>query len=129
MDKKTSLATLEAVLFAMGNSVELKKLSEVIDASEEDTRAYLYELKEKYDGDDHGIEILELENSFQFATKSEYYELLCKAARMEEFVVNHARIMDRYVSTIAAFTVSVTGYSGFKAVAIQYIMVWPHKAH
>ena len=48
MDKDTKKATLEAVLFAMGESVELSKLAEVIEEDKDKTKELLEELKKKW---------------------------------------------------------------------------------
>lgn len=81
MDKDQKLATLEAVLFAMGESVELSKLSMVIEADEKETLELLLELKEKYESPSCGIELLQLEDSFQLATKPGTYDALVKIAK------------------------------------------------
>lgn len=84
MDKDTKKATLEAVLFAMGESVELSKLAEVIEEDKDKTQELLEELKKKYDKKDSGIELLQLEDSYQLATKPGTYDSLikiCKAPR------------------------------------------------
>jgi len=81
LTKKEKKAVLESVLFAMGDSVELSKLASVIDEEEDKTRDLLSELKKEYDDPSHGIELLELEDSFQFATKSGMYDYLIKIAK------------------------------------------------
>jgi len=81
LENSNKKAILEAVLFAMGDSVELSKLSDVIEEDEETTKSLLMELKEKYSGDDFGIELLELEDSFQLATKPGMYDALIKIAK------------------------------------------------
>ncbi len=81
MERDEKLATLEAVLFAMGESVEISKLSEVIDSDKKETYELLMVLKEKYESPSSGIELLELEDSFQLATKKGTYEALIKIAK------------------------------------------------
>jgi len=72
---------LEAILFAMGESVELKKMAQVIGHDEETTRKLLYNMMDRYNNQsDHGIAIVELDNSFQMCTKKEMYEYLIKIA-------------------------------------------------
>lgn len=75
-------AILESVLFAMGDSVELSRLAEVIEETPEKTKELLDALKEKYNDDSHGIELLELEDSYQLATKPGTYEYLIKIAKI-----------------------------------------------
>ena len=74
-------AALEAILFAMGDSVELKKLSEAIEEEPEKTKGLLEELVQKYKGEEFGFELISLEDSYQFVTKAEYFENLIKIAK------------------------------------------------
>ncbi len=74
-------AALEAVLFAMGESVELAKLAQAVGCSEESTRNILEEMKEEFDSEDRGIRLLELNGSYQFCTKKEYFDCLITIAK------------------------------------------------
>ncbi|MDO4617432.1 MAG: SMC-Scp complex subunit ScpB [Lachnospiraceae bacterium] len=74
-------AALEAVLFAMGDSVELGKLAQAVGCSEKVTKEVLDELKEECDREDRGIRLLELEGSYQFCTKKEYFDCLITIAK------------------------------------------------
>ncbi len=73
-------AIIEAVLFTMGDSVETSKLAVAIEQDEETTRKIVHNMMDRYDAADRGIRIIELENSFQLCTKTEYYENLIKVA-------------------------------------------------
>ena len=81
MDTANKIATLEAILFAMGESVELSKLAEVIEEDKDVTKELLGKLKEKYESPESGIELLELEDSYQLATKPGMYDALVKIAK------------------------------------------------
>lgn len=80
MDKNKAKATLEAILFAMGESVEIKKLAEVIEMDLAETKSILEEMTEEYNNRDGGIMITWLENSVQLCTKPEFYDQLIKIA-------------------------------------------------
>lgn len=80
-EDKNLKAALEAILFAMGESVEIKKLAEVTEETEEKVREALQEIMEEYKNDSHGIELLELEKSYQFVTKADFYQDLIKIAK------------------------------------------------
>lgn len=68
-------AMLQAMLFASGESVPVKRLSEVLEISEAKTYAVLEEMKKKYDEDQTwGIRLVQFEDSYQLSTKREYYE-------------------------------------------------------
>ncbi len=74
-------AALEAVLFAMGESVELSKLAQAVGCSEEVTKEVLEELKEDMDEEDRGIRLLDLNGSYQLCTKKEYFDCLITIAK------------------------------------------------
>ena len=69
-------AVVEAVLFTMGKSVELRQLAIATGQSEEETRQAVERLKARYDKEERGMEIIELEDSYQMCTKTGYYENL-----------------------------------------------------
>ena len=62
---------IEAILFAMGDSVELSKLAAAIEHDEETTRRILHQMMDRYDQEDRGVRIIELEDAFQMCTKRE----------------------------------------------------------
>lgn len=74
-------AAIEAILFTMGDSVELSKIAAAIEHDEDTTRKIIYNMMDKYDAKDRGIQIIELENSFQMCSKAETYEYLIKVAK------------------------------------------------
>ena len=68
-------AMLQAMLFASGESVPVKRLAEVLEISESKTYSHLEAIKNKYDSDpSSGIRLVQLEDSYQLSTKREYYE-------------------------------------------------------
>lgn len=80
MDLDKIEAVLEAVLFAMGESVEVEKLASAIEHDVDTTRKIVHNMMDKYETQSRGIRIIELENAFQMCTKPEYYEQLIKVA-------------------------------------------------
>ena len=81
MEQKKLQAAIEAVLFAMGGSVELKKLAQAIGHDEETTKKIIRQMMDRYEKEDRGIRIIELEASFQMCTKKEMYEYLIRVAK------------------------------------------------
>ena len=73
-------AAVEAILFTMGESVELGRIAKAIEQDTETTRKLIRNLMLKYKNRDRGIQIIELENSFQMCTKQEYYDYLVRIA-------------------------------------------------
>ncbi len=73
-------AIIEAVLFTMGNSVELRQLAIAIDQSESVARKVVESLQKRYEAENRGMQILELDHSFQMSTKACFYENLIRVA-------------------------------------------------
>ncbi len=71
---------VEAVLFAMGRSVEVRQLAAAIGQDEKTAREVADRLKERYRRERRGMEIIELEKSYQMCTRMEYYENLIRVA-------------------------------------------------
>ena len=80
MDRQREKAILEAVLFTMGESVEVERLGAVIEEDKKTTRELLKEMKAEYEERACGVTLMELEDSFQMCTKAEMYEYLTKIA-------------------------------------------------
>ncbi len=74
-------AAIESILFTMGDSVELSKIAAAIEHDEDTTKKIIYNMMDKYESEDRGIQIIELENSFQMCSKAETYEYLIKVAK------------------------------------------------
>lgn len=81
MDRMEMQAVIEAVLFTMGESVEVSRLASVIDEDEKTTREILKEMEERYLQNDRGIMLTWLEDSVQLCTKAQMYEYLIKIAK------------------------------------------------
>lgn len=81
IDIKKTMAVIEAVLFAMGDSVEMNKLVHVLEIDVEVIREVIAEMNDTYEKSDRGIYIAELENAFQLCTKPALYEYLIKVAK------------------------------------------------
>ena len=73
-------AIVEAVLFTMGNSVELKQLAVAIGQSEEIAKRVVLHLQKRYEEEKRGMRILELEDAYQMCTCADYYENLIRVA-------------------------------------------------
>lgn len=97
MEKNEKIATLEAILFAMGDSVELSKLSAVLETEEEETEELLQCLSERYEKDDCGIELIRLEDSYQIVTKAGMYDALVKIAKVPRKMV----LSDSVIETLS----------------------------
>ena len=80
MKIKETEAAIEAILFAMGGSVELPRIARAIGVDEKTTGRIIRNMMDRYQEENRGIQIIELENSFQMCTKKEYYQYLINIA-------------------------------------------------
>lgn len=74
-------AAVEAILFAMGGSVEVEKIAAALEMKVESTEELLADMMEQYKKEDRGIQIVELEHAYQLCTKKEMYEYLIRVAK------------------------------------------------
>ena len=73
-------AVIEAVLFTMGQSVELQQLAVAIEQDETTAKKVVRDLMACYERENRGMEIIELEKSYQMCTKAKFYENLIRVA-------------------------------------------------
>ena len=69
---------IESILFSMGESVPLNQLAQAVDMEADHLRWILCEMREEYKKEDRGICLMELENSWQMATRQENYDYIRK---------------------------------------------------
>lgn len=73
-------AVVEAVLFTMGKAVELRQLAVALDQDMDTAREAVLRLQERYEKEHRGVQIIQLEDSFQMCTRAAYYENLIRVA-------------------------------------------------
>ena len=101
MNVKEMEAIIEAILFTMGESVEVGRIAKVIEQDVNTTKKIIHNLMDKYEEEDRGIRIIELEDSYQMCTKKEMYEYLIQIAKQPR----------RYVLTdVVLETLSIIAY-------------------
>ena len=94
-------SAVEAILFTMGDSVGLDKLADAIGHDEETTKKLIHSMMDRYEEEDRGIKIIELDNAYQLCTKKEMYEYLIRVAKQPK----------RYVLTdVLLETLSIIAY-------------------
>jgi segregation and condensation protein B len=69
MDKEQISGAIEALIFVSGDPVPLKRLEEVLDASEDDIREAIEALAERYIEFGAGIQVMEVAGGFQLRTR------------------------------------------------------------
>ena len=81
MNIKQLEAVVEAILFTMGESVEVERLAAALEHDEETVRKIIRSMMTRYDEEDRGVHIIELDGAFQMCTKPELYDYLVKIAQ------------------------------------------------
>lgn len=95
-------AAISAILFAMGDSVEISKLSNAIGYSEDETWDIIGKMKAKFERNkEFGLTIVELDNAVQMCSKTEMYEYLIKVAKIPK---------NMHLSDTALETLSIIAY-------------------
>ena len=80
LDEKREEVIVESVLFTMGKSVELRQLAAALGTDTERAEAAVRRLQSRYEAEKRGMQITQLEDSWQMATRAEYYENLIRVA-------------------------------------------------
>jgi len=78
MEIKIVEAQIEAILFTMGEAVELERIAGALDHDEDTTRKILHNMIDQYEREERGIHIIELDGAFQLCTKPSMYESIIK---------------------------------------------------
>lgn len=78
MEIKQLEAKIEAILFTLGGAVECERIAEALGHDTETIRKIIHNMKDRYEEEDRGIQLIELENAFQLCTKPEMYEAITK---------------------------------------------------
>lgn len=77
-DKERFFSIIETLLFISGEAITLKEIASIIDCEESYTSELLVEMKLKYEANDRGLVLVNLNNKYLLATKSENSEYVQK---------------------------------------------------
>ncbi len=67
---------IESILFSTGRQVEIKELAIVLEKSLEETTNLIEELKNEYDEQNRGFEIIKVNESYQMCSRKIYYNFI-----------------------------------------------------
>ena len=76
MEINQKKSIIEAILFAAGRPVTKNELILALEISAEDIDNIIKNMQEEYKKEDRGIELIQVENSYQLCTKKELYEYI-----------------------------------------------------
>lgn len=81
METNNYEAAIEAILFTMGESVEIDKIAKALELTKVQVKKIVANMQKELESDSRGIRIIELENAYQLCTKPEIYDYLIKVAK------------------------------------------------
>jgi len=70
---------VEAILFAVGDPIELSRLSEILDVDEPSLEKIITNLRDYYDFEQRGVRIVKLDNSYQMCSSPHHAGFIRKA--------------------------------------------------
>lgn len=76
MDIKEIKAALECIFFISGDPVPIKDLSNLFDIDKITLKKIINQMIDEYEEDNRGLRIIEINGSYQFSTKPQYYEYI-----------------------------------------------------
>ena len=76
----TAVGAAEAVLFAMGEPLELTRIAEAAGLTMPEAEEVIGILRERYASPESGIRLLEMDGAYQLCTKKQYYDNLITIA-------------------------------------------------
>lgn len=78
MELKQIKAQVEAILFTMGEAVELERIAGALEQDTQTMRKVLQNMMDQYEEEDRGIKLIELDGAYQLCTKPSMYEAIIK---------------------------------------------------
>lgn len=103
---ENAMAAIEAILFAMGDSVEIGRIAAALDVSEQKAREAVDALDARYRREDSGLCVNWYEDAVQLSTKPDLYGYLVKIAKAPKKPVLTNTLMETL--SIIAFKQPVT---------------------
>ena len=97
MQKSEMKSIIEAILFTMGDAVELKVLSDALEEDPSVVKNVIDEMIAEKAKEESGTEIIELDGSYQMCTKKNAYEYLIKIVQMPK----NYRLTDVQLETLS----------------------------
>lgn len=90
--KSETKAIIESLLFVSRDPLPLDTISEIVGASAEDLKQLLDEMKEEMESKERGLQILEIGESYQLATKPVNYRYIEKLYKKPQIPLSKAAL-------------------------------------
>ncbi len=102
MELSRDAALIEAILLLESDPVELRKLAAISGLGSEAVQEAIEQLRQAFEADGHGLEIVEIGGGFSFAPKKELWE------RLRE---RYGKSSENHLSKAALETLAIIAYS------------------
>lgn len=103
---KSAEAAIEAVLFASGEPVSVKRLSEAVEVEEETVYKICKTLQDRLNEEENGVCLMEMNDCFQMCSKPEFADIIKKALEIKKNVPLSQAAME--VLAVIAYNQPVT---------------------
>ena len=87
MDQKQMESIIEGILFTFGEAVEPSRIAKALEVETKDVVKALEHMKETWAEEGRGVQLTELDGSYQMCTKPELYEYLIRMAKQSFFIL------------------------------------------
>lgn len=77
MEKDELISAVEALIFASGKPVSVKSLTEILDVDTNEVEEAILSLKDNLINRNSGIQLIKVNDSYQFATLEKFYSYVC----------------------------------------------------
>ena len=106
VDTKELEGIIEGILFSFGEPISINNISEALDIDKKSLQSVIDNMIGNYSSKDRGIQIIQVEDSYQLCTKPEYYEYIKKIVPSRA----HSNLSSAALETLAviAYTQPVT---------------------
>jgi len=96
------ISIIEAILYLENDPINIRMISKISDLAENIVEAAIEQITVRYEGDEHGIELLKISGGYSFSPKEEYWGILKE---------HYGKKNDEKLSKAAMETLSIIAYS------------------
>ncbi len=101
IDSTNHKTAIEAILFAVGDSVDIKSLALALEIDFDKTRAIIDELKCEYEEYKRGVDLVYVEDSVRLCSRKEYHDFIARLINKQK---------NYKLSSVALETLSIIAY-------------------
>ena len=76
MDINEQKAIIEAMLFASGRTVKITEMMAILELPRKELELILQQMRLEYESENHGIEIIKINDTYQMCSKKDYAEFI-----------------------------------------------------